>query len=125
MCFLARKSRFHTIAFIDVLHAKQGGHTATFIVVFLGMKNKLVCTTFIVVPVLLIAQFSRQWLSTENEISGICLVAGIFFVFLFHCKRKIIRNKEELSNWFSPRVVWGFPRVILTKNHCVIFCVCG
>jgi hypothetical protein len=40
-----------------------------------------------------------------------------------HSKAALANNKEELSNWFSPRVVGGFSRVTLTKNHCVIFCV--
>jgi hypothetical protein len=44
---------------------------------------------------------------------------GFFADFLLnisHCKKAIFRNKEELSNWFSPRVVGGFSRVKLTKN---------
>ena len=45
---------------------------------FLGTKNEEIRTAFIVVPVLLFAHFPRRWLSTENEISCISLLADFF-----------------------------------------------
>ena len=88
-----------------------------------GHANREIRTAFIVVPVLLFVHFPRRWLSTEKEISCKSLFADFYFAEYFsHCKRHFSRNKEELSNWFSPRVVGGFSRVTLTKNYCVMMC---
>ena len=54
---------------------------------------------------------------------SVFVVARIFTIYFSFSVKAFFRNKEELSNWFSPRVVGGFSRVTLTKNHCVIFCV--
>ena len=61
---------------------------------------------------------------SKAEISCKSLLADFCWIFSC-CKKAFFRNKEELSNWFSPRVVEGFSRVMLTKNISVLMCFNG
>ena len=60
-----------------------------------------------------------------NRDKWVIVFAIIFIVFFQFSVKAFSKNKEELSNWFSPRVVGGFSKVVLTKNRRLIFCVCG
>ena len=60
-----------------------------------------------VLTVLLIGSFSEAKTSTGNEISLLLWLLE-FSVYFFFTVKAFFGNKEELSNWFSPRVVGGF-----------------
>ena len=90
----------HIVAFIVVLHAFRGGCTAAFIAVFSRHEIQEVRTAFINIHVLLFAQFLRCWLSMKNETSCICLVAGIFCLFLFHYKIELSEIKKSSRTGF-------------------------
>ena len=61
---------------------------------------------------------------SKAEISCKSLLANFCWIFSC-CKKDLFINKEELSNWFSPRVVGGFSKVTLTKNISVLMCFNG